>query len=97
MKNKFFIEGHKSKSNYDQEDTLVLNDKQFYSSEEEATQKAKESMTSNPDLGLVVIYKQGQEKDDREGIKFLYRTKENELEEVRSWWNKPLDSCKSCE
>jgi len=96
MKETFFIEGHKSKSDFEQEDTLILKDDQSYSSEEEAAQKAREHMKSNPDLGLVVIFKQGPEEDEREGVKFLFRTKENQVEEVQSWWNKPLDQSESC-
>lgn len=100
MKKKFFIEGHKSKSNFEDENTLVLEDSNPYSSEKEATQKAKENMKSNPDIDLVVIFKQNPDnkEDEREGIKFLFRTKENEVQEVQSWWNKPPEECsESCD
>jgi hypothetical protein len=100
MKESFFIEGHKSKSNFEDENTLILKDNQVYSSEEEATDKARENIKSNPDIDLVVIFKRNPdtEEDEREGIKFLFRTKENEVQEVQSWWNKPAEECsESCD
>ena len=100
MKESFFIEGHKSKSNFEDENTLILKDDQVYSSEEEATAKARENMKSNPDIDLVVIFKRNpdNEEDEREGIMFLFRTKENEIQEVQSWWNKPTEGCsESCD
>jgi hypothetical protein len=98
MKDAFYIEGHKSKADYEDEETLILNDKNAYASEEEATRKAQKNMQSNPEIDLVVVYKRNREdeQDEREGIKFLFRTKENEIQEVKSWWNKPLEKCKSC-
>jgi hypothetical protein len=95
MKDTFFIEGHKSKSDFEDENTLILKDSNPYSSEKEATEKAKENMKSNPDIDLVVVFKKSpdNEEDEREGIKFLFRTKENEIQEVQSWWNKSPDEC----
>lgn len=86
MKEYFYIEGHKSKSDYGEEDTLILNDERAYASEETATNKARGYFDTNQDISLVVIYK-GYKLGDRVGFKYLFRNKDGQLEEVDNWWS----------
>ena len=85
MKEYFYIEGHKSKTDYGVEDTLILEDKHAYASEEKALAKSREYFEQKKELGLVVIYK-GVKLGDRYAIKFLFRNQDGMLEEVDSWW-----------
>lgn len=86
MKEYFYIEGHKAKSDYGDEDTLILDDKRAYASEETVTTKAREYFDQNEDISLVVIYK-GFKLGDRVGFKYLFRNKDGQLEEVDNWWS----------
>ena len=86
MKAYFYIEGHKSKTDYDAEETLVLDDKHAYASEEKATAKAREYFDQNDEISLVVIYK-GLKLGDRIGFKYLFRNQDGQVEEVDNWWS----------
>ncbi len=85
MKTKYYIQGFKAKTDYSYEDTLILEDKKAYPSEEEAIKKAKEYFKKNEKLQLIVIYK-GLEMTPKQGTKFLFKDKEGNLELVDSWW-----------
>jgi hypothetical protein len=86
MKQYFYIEGHKSKSDYGEESTLILDDKRAYASEETATAKAREYFDQNEDISLVVI-STGLKLGNRVGFKYLFRNKDGQLEEVDNWWS----------
>jgi hypothetical protein len=90
MKTKYFIEGHKAKTDYSYEDTLILDDENSYASEEDAINKAKEYFEKDENLQLIVIYK-GLKMSPKHGTKFLFKDKEGNLEIVDSWWKQ--DSC----
>ena len=80
MTGKFYIEGHRSKSDWEDESTLILQDDKGYSSLEEATVKAKEYFEKQTELQLAVIY-QKDEEGTKEGTKMIFRGDEGELEE----------------
>jgi hypothetical protein len=86
MKEYFYIEGHKSKTDYGVEETLILDDSRAYASEETALSKAKEYFEKKDELGLIVIYK-GVKLGDRYGSKYIFRNQEGMLEEVDNWWS----------
>jgi len=80
MKGKFYIEGHKSKGGWEDENTLILHDDKGYSSLEEATTKTREYFDKDKELQLAVIYQKDQE-GTKEGAKMMFRGDEGELEE----------------
>ncbi|HUU37586.1 MAG TPA: hypothetical protein VMW46_05210 [Candidatus Desulfaltia sp.] len=80
MKGEFYIEGHKSKTDWEEETTLILQDDKGYSTLEEATAKAKEYFEKEKDLNLVVIYQQDK-LGTREGARMIFRNDEGHLEE----------------
>ena len=86
MKEYFYIEGHKTKSDYEDEKTLILDDSRAYASEETALAKAREYFDKNDELTLIVIYK-GLKLGDRYGHKYLFRNQDGMLEEVDNWWS----------
>ena len=69
MKGKFYIEGHRSKSDWEDENTLVLTDDKGYGSLEEATQKAREYFDRQKELQLAVIFR-GDEGELEESLLF---------------------------
>lgn len=85
MKVQYFIEGHKAKTTSQPEDTLILDEEKPYESEKEATDKAKEYLQKNKDLSMMIIYKKV-EGEEREGVRFIHKNKEGELEEIVNWW-----------
>jgi len=85
MKAKYYIHGHKSKTDYSYEDTLILEDEKTYASEEAAIKKAKEYFEKDENIQLIVIYK-GLEMGPKQGTKFLFKDKEGNIELVDSWW-----------
>jgi len=91
MKEYFYLEGHRSKSDYGEEDTLILDDSQAYASEEKAVAQAKEYFAADQDLSLIVIYR-GLKLGDKYGIKYIFRNQDGMLEEVDNWWS-DLSSC----
>jgi len=78
---KYFI----SKTDYFYEDTLILDDKKNYSSEKEAKKRVLEYFEKDKDLDLIVINK-GLELGPKQGIKFFFRDKEGNFEEIDYWW-----------
>ncbi|MGB2908317.1 MAG: hypothetical protein WBB73_14535 [Candidatus Aminicenantaceae bacterium] len=86
MKEYFYIEGHKSKTDYSDEETLMLEDSHAYASEERALTKAKEYFDEKNELTLVVIYK-AVKLGDKYGHKYLFRNQDGILEEVDNWWS----------
>jgi len=85
MKGKFYIEGHKSKSGWEDETTVILQDDKGYSSLEEATTKAKDYFDTDKELHLAVIYQKDQE-GTKEGAMMMFRGEEGELEESRLFY-----------
>jgi hypothetical protein len=85
MNTKYYIQGHKGKTDYSYEDTLILEDKNAYPSEEDAINKAKEYLEKDENIQLIVIYK-GIEMSPKQGTKFLFKDKEGNIEVVDSWW-----------
>lgn len=95
MKEGFQIEGHRAKTGYQTEDTLILNDPTVYPSAEAATTKAREHLGQDQDLGLVLIYAVNA-LEERTVIRFLFREQSGDVEEVDSWWEDggiPDDCC----
>lgn len=84
MSEKYFIEGHKSKTKLEDEDTLVF-DGESYETLEKATAKAKEYLEEGKDVSLTVIYKENLD-GTREGVKFIYKGEEGKLEESSLFW-----------
>jgi Ser-tRNA(Ala) deacylase AlaX len=84
MSEKYFIEGHKSKTKLEDEDTLVF-DGESCETLEKATAKAKEYLEKGKDVSLTVIYKENLD-GMREGVKFIYKGEEGELEESSLFW-----------
>ncbi|MFZ2054147.1 MAG: hypothetical protein WAU81_08105 [Candidatus Aminicenantales bacterium] len=80
MKGKFYIEGHKSKTGWEDESTLLFEGDTEYDTLEEATAKAKEYFEKEKDLHLVVIYQQDK-LGVKEGARMIFRNDEGHLEE----------------
>jgi hypothetical protein len=77
---KYYVEGHKSKANWEDENTLIIQSDQGFESLDEATAKAREYFDREKDLGLAVIFQQDEE-GAKEGIKMIFRDDEGNLEE----------------
>jgi hypothetical protein len=92
MKEGYLIEGHRSKSGFELEDTLILDDQHLYPNEKDASVKAREYFEKDGNLDLVVIYRSG-EPGGKVGVRFLFRDKEGHLGEVDSWWNSNFNAC----
>ncbi len=82
---KYFIEGYKNKTDYPDEDTLILDDKKSYSSEKEAKEKVLEYFEKDKNLNLIVINK-GLELGPKQGTRFFFRDKAGKFEEIDYWW-----------
>ena len=85
MSRKFYIEGHKSKENWEDENTLIVESAEGYPTLEEATIKAREYFDKEEELGLMVIFKRGSE-GSKEGVKFIFKNDEGSLEESLLYW-----------
>ncbi len=85
MTNKFFIEGHKPKQSFEDENTLLIESEEAFPTVEEATAKAKEYFEKEQNLGLMVIYTLDAE-GTKEGVKFIFKNNEGELEETDLFW-----------
>jgi hypothetical protein len=85
MAGKFYIEGHKSKENWEDENTVIIESSEDFSSLEEATTRAKEFFDKEKELGLMVIFREGRE-GSKEGVKFIFKTDEGNLEESDLFW-----------
>ena len=90
MSGRYSIEGHKSKTRLEDEETLAFN-RQGFKSLEEATANAKEFFAQDQDLGLAVIYKQEPDGTSA-GVKFIYKDEEGTLEDFPLYWG----SCERC-
>jgi len=80
MSEKFFIEGHKPKTNIEDEDTLILDPEEGFATLEEASRKAKKYFEEKKNLCLTVIYKE-EPAGEKEGVKLFYKDDEGKLEE----------------
>jgi len=85
MTNKFFIEGHKSKQSFEDENTLVFESEETFPTVEEATEKAREYFDKEKDIGLMVIYTLDAE-GTKEGVRFIFKNEEGQLEESDLYW-----------
>ena len=85
MSRKFYIEGHKSKENWEDENTVIIESSESYHSLEEATTKAREYFEKEKELGLMVIFKESKE-GSKEGVKFIFKNDEGSLEESDLYW-----------
>lgn len=85
MKEYFFIEGFKAKTGYDYEETLSFADEKSYPNQEKAIDKAKEYLKKDSDLSLIIIYK-GLKLGPREGVRYIHRNEDNQVEEIVNWW-----------
>jgi hypothetical protein len=79
-KGKYYVEGHKSKADWEDESTLVIESGQGFDTLEEASTKAREYFEKEKELGLTVIYQQDA-LGTKEGVKFIFRNDEGDLEE----------------
>lgn len=80
MSKKFYIEGHKPKTSYEDEDTLIIKSKKGFGTLDEASEKAREYFEKEKNLGLAVIYKIDTE-GTKDGIKLIFKDNEGQLEE----------------
>lgn len=85
MTGKFFIEGHKPKQSFEDENTLIVESEEAFPSIEEATVRAREYFEQEKDLGLMVIYTLSAE-GTKEGVRFIFKNTEGELEETDLFW-----------
>lgn len=77
---KFYVEGHRSKSGWEDESTVIVPAAEGYDSLEAAAAKAREHFDKEKAMGLAVIYQQDAE-GVKEGLKLIFRNDEGELEE----------------
>ena len=80
MKGPFYIEGHRSKTGWEDEDTSLFEGDTAFKNLEEATSKAKAIFSEKKDLHLVVIYQQDST-GVKEGARLIFRNDEGQLEE----------------
>jgi hypothetical protein len=80
MKGPFYIEGHKSKTGLEDENTALFEGNTGCDSLEEASAKAKEYFEKEKGLDLVVIYQQDQ-LGFKQGARMIFRNDEGHLEE----------------
>ena len=77
---KYFVEGHRSKADWEDESTVIVPADKGYDSLDEATAKARECFAEEKEMGLAVIFQQDAE-GVKEGLKFIFKNAEGELEE----------------
>lgn len=80
MKGKFYIEGHRSKTGWEDEDTLLFESDASFKTIEEAAAKAREYFEKEKDLHLAVIYQQDS-LGVKVGARMIFRNDEGQLEE----------------
>lgn len=80
MKGEFYIEGHRSKTDWEDENTALFEGDTGYKTIEEATAKAKGYFEKEKDLHLAVIYQKDQ-LGTRVGARMIFRNQEGDLEE----------------
>jgi hypothetical protein len=81
----YSVEGHKSKTAMDDEQTELFLLADVSPSLEGAVAKAKECFSQDSRLGLAVIYKENPS-GGRQGLKFIFRNSEGKLEEADLYW-----------
>jgi len=86
MNENYYIQGHKTKTDYGHEDTLILTDDKTYKTLEDAVLRSREHFAGNSELSLVVIFK-GKDIGSKAGVKFIHRNDEGQLEEIDHWWD----------
>ena len=84
MEDKYFIEGHRPKADYADFETLIIEPGEPFSTVEKAVFEAKSLFENEQDLGLAVIFREGQS-GDRELVKFLFRTDDGGVDEYPFW------------
>ncbi len=77
---KFYVEGHRSKTDWEDESTVIVPADEGYDSLEAAAAMAREHFDREKAMGLAVIYQQDAE-GTKEGLKLIFRNDEGELEE----------------
>jgi hypothetical protein len=77
---KFYVEGHRSKSGWEDEGTMIVPADRGYDTLQEAVAKARASFEARPELGLAVIFQQDPG-GTKEGLKLIFRDDEGGLEE----------------
>lgn len=85
MTNRFYIEGHKPKQSLEDENTLLVESEEAFPTVEEATARAREYFDKEQELGLMIIYTLNEE-GTKEGIRFIFKNAEGELEETDMFW-----------
>ena len=85
MKTQYDIEGFRSKTTAEEEDTKIFDHTQEFSTLDEAAAKAREFLEKNKELGLAVISKHSPT-GDHQGLKFIFRDKEGKFEEGDLYW-----------
>jgi hypothetical protein len=80
LRGRFYVEGHRSKSGWEDESTLIVPADRGYGSLEEAAAKARKDFETIAELGLAVIFQQDAD-GTKEGLKFIFRDDEGGLEE----------------
>ncbi|MDH7512268.1 MAG: hypothetical protein QHH14_04895 [Clostridiales bacterium] len=85
MINRFFLEGHKPKQSFEDENTLILETEEAFPTVEEAAAKAREYFGKEKDLGLMVIYTLDAD-GTKEGVRFIFKNDEGDLEESDLYW-----------
>lgn len=85
MSRRFYIEGHKSKENWEDENTIIIESSEGFKTVDEATTRAREYFDKEEELGLMVIFKRGSE-GSKEGVKFIFKNDEGNLEESLLYW-----------
>jgi len=85
MNETYSVEGHKSKTTMDDEQTELFLLANVSPTLEGAVAKAKERFGQDSQLGLAVIYKD-QPTGDRQGLKFIFRDSEGRIQEADLYW-----------
>ena len=84
MEVKYFVEGHKPKADYADENTLIIEPEVAFTSVEDAIAEARSLFEQKNELGLAVILKEGYS-GDRELVKFLFRDDTGGVDEYPFW------------
>lgn len=85
MSMEYIIEGFKSKTTIDEEDTKLFDFNQEFLTLDEAAAKARELFEKDKQMGLAVIYKHSPT-GDHQGLKFIFKDKEGVFEEADLYW-----------
>jgi hypothetical protein len=85
MSEKYSVEGHKSRTAIDDDNTELFLLTDVSRTLDEAVAKARECFGKDSQLGLAVIYKENPQ-GDRQGLKFIFKNSEGKLEEADLYW-----------